>query len=342
MAGFGLAALAVLLLPASFIGLPGVGEDLFPTLLFAAGVGVTAVSLVLDQGLLSLLGGGPQLGRNSILAIAKLVLLIVLALTLSGAGPMVIYSSWLLGNVLSVVVLAVWLSVRHQVRPHRLRPSVGLLRGMRRDAMEHHALNLGLQLPYFAMPIVASAVLGSAEAGYLYAAWAVAAFVFVLPVALATALFASGARGTEGFDRQLRFSLRISFLACLAANLVLLPLGGFVLDIFGDDYRTAARLALIIVCAGGFGLIIKDHHVSVARVLGGVGREAAFMWGSAGAEIGLAAVGAHLGGLTGLAIGWLCAAILEGLLFLPLVLRARSGRLAKASARVVPVPNAGP
>jgi hypothetical protein len=38
-------------------------------------------------------------------------------------------------------------------------------------------------------------------------------------------------------------------------------------------------------------------------------------------------VGAYLAGLTGLATGWLCAVAVEGLVFLPLVLRALRDRL---------------
>lgn len=327
LTGAALALLAALALPESFLGLPEVGTAVWPTLFFAAGVSATAVSLVLDQGLLSLLGGGPQLGRNAVLSIAKLALLVVFALTLTEAGAASIYTSCLIGNVLSIAALAVWAVARHRIQIGRVRPSPALLRGLRRDATEHHALNLALQVPYFAMPIVASAVLGAEDAGYLYATWAIAGFVFVLPIALSTSLFASGARNAAGFTKQLRVTLRFSLLACLAANAVLFPLGGLVLHLFGENYAGSGRWVLALVCLGGLPLIIKDHHVSVARVIGTVGREATLVWILSVAELAGATVGAHLGGLTGLATGWLGAVVLEGLVCLPLVLRARAGRI---------------
>ncbi len=321
------AGLGGLLLPDSTLGLVGVGTSVATTALFTAGVGVTAVTLVLDQGLLSLLGGGPQLGRNAVLSVVKLAALVVFALSLTSTGALGIYASWLVGNVVSVVALVAWAAYRHRIRPHRLRPGISTLRGLRRGATEHHALNLALQVPYFAMPIVASAVLGAADAGRLYATWSIAGFVFVLPVALSTSLFAAGARGTGGFTRQVRFTVRSSLLACLAANAVLALLGGFVLSLFGAEYAETSRLALVLVCLGGLPLIIKDHHVSIARVHGRVGREAIVVWSLSVAELVCAAVGAHLGGLTGLAAGWLAAVVLEGLVFLPLVVRALRDRL---------------
>jgi O-antigen/teichoic acid export membrane protein len=328
-----LALIAALTLPHSFLGLEGVGSTAPATLLFAAGAGAAAAGFVVDQGLLSLLGGGPQLGRNLALAIVKLAFLVVFALGLAGSGGMSVYGSWLIGNLLSVAGLAAWATRRFGVRLHRFRPRPGLLRGMRRDAAQHHALNLALQLPYYAMPIVASVVLGASQAGYLYATWSVAGFVLILPMALSTSLFASGARESLGFSARLRFTLRSSFLACLAANVLLLPSGGLVLRLFGSDYESSGRLALVLVCLGALPLIVKDHHVSIARVLDRVGREAALVWGMALAELGLAVLGAHLGGLTGLATGWLCAVVLEGILLLPLVLRVRSGRFGTPPAR---------
>ena len=82
----------------------------------------------------------------------------------------------------------------------RVVPNVAVLRGMHFDAARHHALNTSMMLPYFAIPIVANAVLGSERAAYLYASLVVGRFrVLRATVALANALFASGARDSRTF-----------------------------------------------------------------------------------------------------------------------------------------------
>jgi O-antigen/teichoic acid export membrane protein len=325
--GGGLALICAMVLPPGLLGLPGVGRDASATLLFAAGVAAQGVGLLLDSALLSVAGGGPQLWRNGTLAVAKLVLLVAFALTLSQHGSLSIYASWFLANVVSIVTMTIWLARKHRVTLRRVWPTRSALKGLRYVAAQHHVLNLALQVPYFAMPIVANVTLGSERAGYLYATWSVAGFVFVLPIALSTALFASGARDTSTFLAELRFSLRYSLAACVAANLVLLPLGGVVLRVFGSAYASNGHTTLVLLCLAGFGMIVKDHHVTIARVTGQVGREAILVWGLTVCELVAASVGASLHGLTGLGQGWLLAVVLEVVVFGPLVLRAYRGRI---------------
>jgi O-antigen/teichoic acid export membrane protein len=325
--GGGLALVCAMALPTALLGLPGIGRDLSATLLFAAGVAAQGVGMLLDLALLSVAGGGPQLWRNATLAVGKLVLLVTFALTLSQQGSLSIYASWFVANVVSITAMTIWMARERGVTLHRMWPTRSALHGLRYVAAQHHLLNLALQVPYFAMPIVANVTLGSERAGYLYATWSVAGFVFVLPIALTTALFASGARDDSTFLVQLRFTLRYSLAACVAANLLLLPLGRIVLHVFGAAYASNGYATLVLLCLAGFGMIVKDHHVTIARVTGQVGREAVLVWLLTGCELVGASVGALLNGLTGLGEGWLLAVVLETMVFGPLVLRAYQGRI---------------
>jgi O-antigen/teichoic acid export membrane protein len=335
--GGAVALICAMVLPPNFLGLPGVGSDGSATLLFAAGVAAQGVGMMLDSALLSVAGGGPQFRRNATLSVVKLLLVVVFALTLSQQGSLSIYASWFLANVVSIMTMTIWLARKHRVAVRRMWPTRSALRGLRYVAAQHHALNLALQVPYFAMPIVANVTLGSEQAGYLYATWSVAGFVFILPIALTTALFASGARDTSTFVRELRFTLRYSLAACVAANLVILPLGGVVLRVFGTKYAHNGHTTLILLCLAGFGMIVKDHHVTIARVNGRVGREAMLVWGLTVCELVAASVGASLYGLTGLSQGWVLAVLLEVVVFAPLVLRAYRGRIEPPFRRFWPV-----
>lgn len=321
------ALLCAFLLPSSFIGLPGIGHDVAITALFTAAVATQGVGLLLDQALLSLVGGGMQLGRNVIQATVKLALLTALALTLSRYGSLTIFASWFVANVVSIAVMAGALMRRHRVSFPRMLPNFSALQGLRFDAAKHHTLNIALFVPYFAMPIVANVILGSEQAGYLYGTWSVAGFVFFLPVALATALFASGARDSRTFLQEFRFTLRYSLLVCIGANIGILTVGGVILQLFGPAYAANGRVALIVMCLGGLGLIVKDHHVATARVTDTVGRESILMGVLSLGEVVGAAIGAAIGGLTGLSIGWVTAVMVEVLVCGPLVWRAYRDRL---------------
>lgn len=329
----GLAALVcALVLPTDFLGLPGIGHDFATTLIFIGGVSAHSVSMLLDASLLSVVGGGIQLRRNVVHAVVKLVLLVVFALTLSRFGALSIYTSWFIASVVSIAVVGVLLLRLSRVSVREIWPRLSSLHALRLDAVQHHVLNLSLVLPLYAMPIVANVVLGSENAGYLYATWSVAGFVFVLPLAMSSALFASGVRDPSTILTQFRFSLRNSMAACVAANLLILPLGGLVLSIFGAAYAENGRAALIVFCLGGLGVVIRDHHVAVARITGAVGREAVLMVALGACELAGAAIGASRGGLLGLSLGWLAAVGLEVLVCTPNVWRAFRGQLDVANA----------
>jgi O-antigen/teichoic acid export membrane protein len=322
-----LALICALALPSAFVGLPGAGNETFATLLFAAGVAAQGVGNLVDSALLSLEGGGPQLWRNATFSVAKLALLVAFALALHRYGSLGIYASWFCANVVSIAAVTFWLARKRGIPIRRMRPTSSALKGLHFTAAQHHALNLALQVPYFAMPIIANVILGSANAGYLYVTWSVAGIVFLVPLALSTALFASGARDATAFFKDFRLSLRASLAACLVANLLIFPLGGIVLRLFGSAYTENGHTVLILLCVAGFGVILKDHHVTIARVTADVGREAMLVWALTICELVGASVGAYRNGMLGLAQGWLLAVVVEAVVFGPLVLRAYRGRL---------------
>lgn len=327
VAAFLVSLACALLLPASYLGLPGIGESIWPTMLFAGGIVAHSVGLLLDNALLSATGGGVQLRRNTIFASVKLVLLVVIALTLNRYGSLGIYASWFVAGLLSILVVGIKLVRDYGLSPGDLVPRLSALDGLHFHAVKHHILNLSLSVPYYMMPIVANVILGSEQAGYLYATWSLAGFVFMLPMAMSISLFASGAKDSSTILRELRFTLRLSMAACTAANLIILPMGGLLLQVFGPAYAENGRDLLIVLCLGGFGVIIRDHHVAVARIAGRVGREGALMIALGAGEIIAAAIGAHRGGLLGLGLGWLVAIAVEVLVCTPLVWRAYRGHL---------------
>ncbi|GAB4215669.1 MAG: hypothetical protein OHK0022_55830 [Roseiflexaceae bacterium] len=279
-------------------------------LLFSLGVVLTAVTLVLDQALIGLLRGGLQLWRNTIFAVAKLVVLLLLGLWAAGSGSIAIYTTWTAGNLISLAAIA--LAARRGLRP--ARPEWELLRQLPGAALEHHALNLALQLPGLALPVIVTALLSPALNASFYMSWLLLHMVYAVPYTLTTVLFAAGAADTQGFTQKIRMTLGAALALGLLSNLVLWPSAGLILGVFGREYAEQAAWSMRVMALGVFPLIVKDHFVAVRRVQSQIrGTAALAMLGSA-LELAFGAAGAALGGLTGLAFGFVLALCLEALL----------------------------
>ncbi len=99
VASIGFALLAPILSPQ----LSSLGATPQNVLLFAVGATLAGVTVILDQVVIALLQGGIQLWRNTIFAVMKLVLLVVAARLLGQTTGMNIYTTWAIGNAVSLL-----------------------------------------------------------------------------------------------------------------------------------------------------------------------------------------------------------------------------------------------
>jgi O-antigen/teichoic acid export membrane protein len=280
-------------------------------LVFAAGVALTALTLVLDQALIGLLRGGLQLARNIVFAVVKLALLFAVVALAATYGGMGIYAAWALGALLSLAVLVPFYLRRGSSR----RLSFGLLRELRADAASHHAFNLALRAPDLLLPIVVLMLLSPALSASFFIAWMIASLLFGVPQSLSTVLYAVGSGDRQGLGRRFRFSLDVSTACGIAAVLVLFAAGGEILRIFGPGYASEATTALQILALGVFPETIRTHFVAVRRLDRRVGSALPLVWGGAALEVAGGAAGAIVfGDLTGVAAGWLAAICVESAL----------------------------
>ncbi len=309
--------------------------------LFAVGVSLTTVALVLDQALLGLFRGPLQVGRNFVFAAIKLGMLVVVGaywvLFRQTFGTMTIYATWVTGLVLSMGVLVLIPLLiprrRHkkqvttdQGRPAprtvMLRPRV---RQLALTSLSHYALNLGLQVPFFALPVVVASVLSVTSNAYFYSTWVWGSFVFAIPLALAWSLYAVSAANPETLTARVHFTLPLAALVGVVTNLILFPGAHLLLSVYGIQYANHGLWCLRLQGLAVFPLIVKDHFVNIRRVQR---RSASAAWRSAlGAvlELSGAVLGAHYLGLTGVTIGWLTALVIEAGLAAPLVIRVWQG-----------------
>jgi O-antigen/teichoic acid export membrane protein len=293
-------------------------------LLFAAGVSLTAITLVLDQALIGLLRGGLQLWRNTLFAVIKLGVLMGTGLWLAQKTGLSIYATWSLGNALSLVALAGFAAYRwgrfKQARFKQIcRPEWGLLRKLGPEALQHHVLNLTLQAPNLVLPLMVAVMLSVTMNAWFYVSWKIAAFIFVVPNALTTVLYAVNAAQPSALARKTRLTMGLAFLASAIAACLLLIDTRQVLDLFGRAYANEATLCLRILAFSSFPLVIKYHYIAISRIYGRMARALLPMVIGSVLELSMAALGARVGGLVGLSLGWVAAICCEALYMLPTV-----------------------
>ena len=311
--------------------LMGIGGAPWHMALFAAGVVLTAFTLVIDQGTIGIMHGGIQLTRNAAFAVAKLLILPVSAFFLHDALGIGITCSWMAGMALSMVPIAARL--RASGLPILSKPDWRLMQGLGKTALAHNWLNLSVAVPVLLMPVIVTATVSpSANAAY-YVAWMLAYFLYSLPTNLSTVLFAIAAADPEAIAGKLRFSLRISFTIGIIGAVVLGLSAHLVLSIFGPSYARTAYLPLLFLIIGYIPMVPRTHYVAVSRAQGRVPQAAVVLTIGAVMEITGAVTGAKLHGLIGLSAALLLVRIIEGAMTAPTVIRAA---LAHSPANATP------
>lgn len=286
--------------------------------LFAVGVSFTASTSVLDQALIGLLRGELQLWRNALFAGVKLAALFVAGLWLSHTTGLTIYATWVIGNALSLAALARFAPVKGA---RSYLPQWRLLRKLGPAALKHHALNLTLDAPPLILPVLVTVLLSATTNAWFYVSWSLASVANIVTVILTTILYAvSSAHPTE-LARKIRLTLSLALAATVLANCVLLLGARQVLGLFGHRYAEQAAWSLRILALESFPFIIKSHYIAVSRIQGRVAHATLLTIASGTLELGGAALGARLGGLSGLSLGWLAAVCIEAVIMFRTVYR---------------------
>ncbi|WP_375387381.1 hypothetical protein [uncultured Amnibacterium sp.] len=328
-------------------GLAPIAGSFWPLVGLAAATGLTAVVMVLDQAVLTIGLGTLQLERNVTASAVKVVAL--LALGLAGVqGGMTILLAWTIGNLLSLPLVSWRTRGGRAAGAHRRLVEPALLRGVGRLAVSHHALNVSIQAALQLLPVLV-VVLVSAQANAAFnAAIMLSGFVFALPYAVSVGLFAA-ARGDETeIVRRMRLTVPFGLAVSVTASLVLLPLAGPLLHVFGPQYAADGTVLLRLVALAGIPFVIKDHFIALRRVQGRTTQALAVTLVFLAAELAAAAIGATAAGVVGLCVGWLGVLAVEALVLAVPLVRAyqRDAALVRGTERIAdplpPVPVAVP
>ncbi len=324
-----LVGLAAVGLDAVFhLGLGSVTRSLAASLFFVFGVVTTGASLVLDQAFVGLLRSTTQMWRNVLFAGLKLAMLGALAVFATGADELWIFATWIISQAVSLAVM-----MRPGGRRERFwrRPRAALLRPLVGDVLAHHALNIVLQTPALVMPFLVTVVLSAETNAAFFAAWSLINVALLVPASLTTVLYSTGARDPHLMAQRLRMSLALSAALGIGTGLGLLFFSSFVLGLFSPAYPLIAGAGLKVLGFGVFAVAMKYHYVALKRFAGRMVEASAILAIGGAVEIAAAAIGGHLGGLTGLTEGWVAGVCLEAAVLAPAVLAATRARVAAPS-----------
>jgi O-antigen/teichoic acid export membrane protein len=295
-------------------------------LLFAIGACLAGITVILDQVVIALLQGGIQLWRNTIFAVMKLVLLIIAAKFLGQTTGMSIYTTWALGNAISLLPIVIFLMRKKKWSPRHYIPRWKTVRSLGLSSIQHHSLNLILQAPSQLLPLLVTVMLSAKMNASFYTAFMIANFVFSLSLSLTTVLHATNAAQITTLTQKTRLTVGLAFLSSLFIGVILIFGAGPILSIFGKAYADSSTWSLRILTFASLPLIIKNHYISLARIKDQVMRAILPITLGSLLELGMSILGAHTGGLTGLCLGWVAALMVEALFMLPAVATVLLGR----------------
>jgi O-antigen/teichoic acid export membrane protein len=295
-------------------------------LLFAVGACLASITVILDQAVIALLQGGIQLWRNTLFAVTKLILLVIVAQFLGQTTGMSIYTTWAIGNAFSLLPIVIFLIRKKKCSLKYYIPQKKMLRSLGLASIQHHSLNLILQAPAQILPLLVTVMLSAKMNASFYTAYMIANFVFSLSFSLTTVLHATNAAQVTTLTQKTRLTVGLSFLSSLCIGAVLIVGAEPILSIFGKTYADNAAESLRILMVACIPLIIKNHFISLCRIKDRVAQAIIPITLGSLLELGLAAYGAHINGLTGLCLGWVLAMMIEALFMVPSVATVLLGR----------------
>ena len=281
----------------------------------------TAVSGILDAGLVATRSSHAVLIKNVAASIVKVVAMLFLASFFLSSGLLIAYS---LGLLVATVLGSI--SLGRQVGGSRV--GFGSFRILKRylsiTSANYIASVIGV-LPVSIVPIEVLVVRGAAETGRFAVAFLIAGFLYFIPSTVANVLFAEASRQGVPLGVQLRKAIRGIYGLLLPAVVIVVVAAPLLLRIFGVAYAASATgclrvLALSALPMGGTYLV---DSLLIAR-----DRIAAFVFmNAANSAFVLVLVGILLPrGLTAAAGGWALSQVLSLLLGVILLATARSGR----------------
>ena len=292
-------------------------------LLFAAGVSLTTIALVLDYALIGLLRGGLQLWRNTFFAVAKLIALFAVSFWLAQKVGLTIYTTWLVGNAISLALLGIIVALKRGWSPRSYLPQWSLLRKLGSVALQHHIFNLLILSSAWILPVLVTILLSATVNAWFYLSFMLASFIFAVANALTIVLYAMSSTNRAILAHKVRLTLGLGAVTVILANCVFqFATGRRYWGYLAIFTLNRLRGVLRILALGTLPYLIRSHFVAICRIQGRILYALLPMAAGTLLELGAAILGARLGGLSGLSLGWVAALCAEAVFMSRTVFKA--------------------
>jgi len=199
--------------------------------------------------------------ENSLYALAKLLLLVVLASTLTGSGPFV---AWTAPLAFAVVIV-------NYLIFKRLIPSVSVKGGLDRGkllsmATGNYAGKLFTLAGNLYMPILVANRVSAADAAFFYVPWMVSLGIELIALNVMTSLTVEAASDMDRLRNLSRRALRQTMRLVIPVAALVALVAPLALLVFGQDYADEGSSLLRLLMIGMVPNAIVTLGISVARI----------------------------------------------------------------------------
>jgi O-antigen/teichoic acid export membrane protein len=203
--------------------------------------------------------------ENTIFAATKVLLVVVLAGSLTGAG---VYVSWTVPATLSIVPINLmifrWFLPSHVTRHGDLEPEGSVGQIGRYLASDFGGSLLGSASTAL-LPLIVLATSGARASAYYYIAWTVASTLMMFSLNMGISLSVEGAGRRSEVGLAMRRMLRLLVGLQLPLVIVIVTFAPLILEVFGKRYSDEGAMLLRLLALGVLPNGVNSVCLGVAR-----------------------------------------------------------------------------
>ena len=271
------------------------------------GIGITGPWLVINQAWLGMLESNLRMICQIVFAVSKLGLLAIGVIWCSGIS--VILAGWVTSLVISIMTGELLMRRRNYTLLNR--PNFKLLYLLRYKVVHHYRLDLGTMAPSTLLPYLVTVLLSPSANAAFTMIWMVFGVASIVPSTLATVLFPVIQAEPHHYRNRMNVSLGVSLVFALAFGIFIFVFSSDILRVFNPGYAVIGGKYLRILGFGMIGSVIRSHIVAAARLNNRMRQASVSIFVAAVFELMSVVIGAHFGGLEGLAWAWMIATLIE-------------------------------
>ena len=207
---------------------------------------------------------GFTLLQASFFNLIRLALIVLLGSFFAVFG---IFAAWGLGWIVAVIIGMLLFLPRVQAG-YRPLPVIKwkLIGKMVRFSLANYVTALLWFAPTSILPIMVVNLVGAEPGAYFFIAWSICLILSAIPVSISLSLFAEGSHNDEGLGRNIRRSLKFTFLIVIPAMLLVVLIADRLLLIFGPSYADNATNLLRLLAISALPLSLNQIYFGVKRV----------------------------------------------------------------------------